>query len=144
MANLKPKKRGRVLNVSDEITPKDIAIPEVPHELDEQAVGALRKYIKRYSLPVNTPMTLEGFLLRGPAGLNSESGNNAERSVYGDAAQAVNDHLRGGLIKEGDAIAEFIYAITNRNSELKLQFGGPETSESFLSTETMSATIFPE
>lgn len=126
MVNTKTRKRGRAANIEQE------RVEELVHELPnkkvplEDSLVALRKYLLRYDLRSHSPMTFHGYLLQGRVGRYTSSGRKTNRSPYSAAFTIANDHLRAGVIKESEAIAEFLYAVENKDNELKMPFGYSE------------------
>lgn len=100
-----------------------VAATHPPVMLPELPVSALRRYVRRYALPVAEPMSLVGYLGSGLAGAQSESSRAQRRSTPDAARAVVQSHLRAGTIREGDTVAEFLYALEHRREAFKLNFG---------------------
>lgn len=111
------RKRARpAADAANAAPPAHTPHPELP-------VSALRRYIKRYGLPVNEPVSLIGYLGSGRVGSHSASSSKSHRSTPQEARAAVETHMRSGTVREGDTIAEFLYALEHRREAFKLNFG---------------------
>lgn len=125
MANPKPRRRGRP-QAEPEPAPAPKGLPPLKW-VPERSVSPLRRYIRRYDLPVPSPMTFQGFLLGGPAGAHSQtvlrSDIHKRRVPRKIVADAMTEHLQSGMIREADAIAEFVYTVQTSEREFKLRLG---------------------
>jgi len=123
MANTKPRKRGRAPANADAERPATTGEAPPPKSAADQPVGPLRRYIKRYDLPLASPMTFPGFLLYGSVGKHSATARREHRVPRRVAVSAVMEHLQAGVIKEADAISEFLYTVEHKDNEYKLHLG---------------------
>lgn len=120
MVNTKPRKRGRAAaNAEPEPVPGS-ASQQNRRKEQELPLESVRRYITRYNLRTRPPMTFCGFLCQGSVGKHTVSGKRNSRSTYKEASTAVKEHLRAGVIKEGEAIAEFIYSMQLKDRDLKV------------------------
>lgn len=122
MPPARTRKRGRAAAQETVVKPAE-NVSEKVKQPPELSVQELRKYIRRYSLPINEPMSFHGYIGSGNVGKDSISSRTHSRSTYLDALAAVTDHLKRSTVKEGDTIAEFLYTIQHRKESFKLNFG---------------------